>query len=88
MQIAEKYRKELRELNEGTLYLPTHAQSDSKEDVDIRTAEPETPRLNKTWKDEVEVVKDANGVNNLEKDEQSTVTAEISEGDPFLFFVL
>lgn len=84
MQIAEKYRKELRELNEGPLHLPTHAQGDSKEDNP--TAGLDTPQLTETWKDEVEVVKDANGVNDLEKDEQSTVTAEINEGE--LFFSL
>lgn len=77
MQIAEKYRKELRELNEGPLHLPTHAQGDSKEEN--QTAGPDTPQLKETWKDEVEVVKDANGVNYLEKDEQSTVIAEISK---------
>lgn len=77
MQIAEKYRKELRELNEGPLHLPTHAQGDSKEEN--QTAGPDTPQLKETWKDEVEVVKDANGVNYLEKDEQNTVIAEISK---------
>ena len=85
MQIAEKYRKELRELNEGPLHLPTHAQGDSKEDVENPAAGPDTPKLKETWKDEVEVVKDANGLSDLEKDEQSTVIAEISEGEPFLF---
>lgn len=85
MQIAEKYRKELRELNEGKLHLPTHAQGDSKEDVDSSTAEPQTPQLKKTWKDEVEVAKEANGMNELEKEEQSTIIAEISEGEPFPF---
>ena len=82
MPIAEKYRKELRGLNEGTLHLPIHEQSDSKEDVHSLTAEPETPQLKKTWKDEVEVVKDANGMNELEKGEQSIVFAETSEGEP------
>ena len=85
MQIAEKYRKELRELNGGTLHLPTHAQGDSKEDVDSSTAEPQTPQLKKTWKDEVEVAKEANSMNELEKEEQSTIIAEISEGEPFPF---
>lgn len=83
VQIAEKYRKELRELNAGALHLPTYAQSDSKEDVDRPTAELETPQLKKTWKDEVEVVKDANGINELEKEEQRTIFAETSEGEPF-----
>lgn len=82
VQIAEKYRKELRELNAGALHLPTHAQSDSKEDVDRPRAELETPQLKKTWNDEVEVVKDANGINELEK-EQRTIFAETSEGEPF-----
>lgn len=83
VQIAEKYRKELRELNAGALHLPTHAQSDSKEDVDRPTAELETPQLKKTWKDEVEVVKDANGINELEKEEQRTIFEETSEDEPF-----
>ena len=85
MQIAEKYRKELRELNEGPLHLPKHSQGDSKEDNP--TARPDTLQLKETWEDEVEVVKDANGVrNDLEKDEESTVIAEISEGERFVFF--
>lgn len=83
VQIAEKYRKKIRELNAGALHLPTYAQSDSKEDVDRPTAELETPQLKKTWKDEVEVVKDANGINELEKEEQRTIFAETSEGEPF-----
>ena len=83
MQIAEKYRKELRELNEGPLHLPTYAQGDSKEDMENPTAGPDTPKLKETWKDEVEVVKDANGF----KDEQSTVFSEISESEPFLSFM-
>ena len=85
MQIAEKYRKELRELNESTLHLPTHAQDDTKEDADGLTTGPETPQLQKTL--QVEVVKDANGVNEEENDEQSRVIAETSEGEPFLFFL-
>ena len=83
MQIAEKYRKELQELNQGPLHLPTHAQDDSKEENP--TAGPDTPQLKETWKHEDEVVKDANGVNDLEKEEQSTVIAEIAEGEPFFF---
>ena len=86
MQIAEKYRKELRELNDGPLHLPTHAQGDFKEDVENPAAGPDTPQLKETLRDEVEVVKDANGLNDLGKDEQSTVIAEISEGEPFLSF--
>lgn len=73
VQIAEKYRKKIRELNAGALHLPTYAQSDSKENVDRPTAELETPQLKKTWKDEVEVV----------KEEQRTIFAETSEGEPF-----
>ena len=73
VQIAEKYRKKIRELNAGALHLPTYAQSDSKEDVDRPTAELETPQLKKTWKDEVEVV----------KEEQRTIFAETSEDEPF-----
>lgn len=86
MKIAEKYRKELRELNEGTLHLPAHEQSDSKEEVERPTPEPETLQLKKTWTDEVDVVRGANNMDELEEGvKQSTNLPETSVGKPFLF---
>ena len=85
MKIAEKYRKELREFNEGTRHLPAHAQNGSKEEKPI--PEPETLQLKKTWKDEVDVVREANDMDNeLEKGvERSPSFTETSSGKSFLF---
>ena len=81
MQIAEKYRKELRELNEGTLHLPAHAQSESKQEAERPTPESEMLQLKKTWKDEVDVVRGANNMDESEEGlQQNTTFTETSAG--------
>ena len=88
MQIAEKYRKELREFNEGTLRLPAHAQSECKEEAERPTPEPETVQLKKIWTDEVDVVKGANKMNELEEGvQQNKNLNETSAGETFLYSV-
>ena len=63
MQIAEKYRKELRDLSKGGGLLPVHLQKESEEEV---KKEPETPELENISKDEVDLVREANNKDDLE----------------------
>ncbi|PFX21993.1 Protein HOS4 [Stylophora pistillata] len=65
MHIAEKYRKELRDLKEGG-QLPAHAQKESKEQEKKETPEPETLELENISNDEVEIVREANNKDELE----------------------
>ena len=66
MQIAEKYRKELRDLNKGGGLLPVHLQKESEEEVKKEAPEPETPELENISKDEVDLVREANNKDDLE----------------------
>ena len=66
MQIAEKYRKELRDLNKGGGLLPVHFQKESEEDVKKEAPELETPELEDISKDEVDLVREANNKDDLE----------------------
>ena len=66
MQIAEKYRKELRDLSKGGGLLPVHLQKESEEEVKKEAPEPETPELENISKDEVDLVREANNKDDLE----------------------
>ena len=72
MQIAEKYRKQLEEYNEGSPNLPVHAQNGVKQEKDAAEQSVQVPHLPKTPKDEVEAVDEANTVNESEKGGEST----------------
>lgn len=73
MQIAEKYRKELWKYNEGTLNLPAYSQNGSNEDEKNPALGVEVPHLTTTSQDEVEVVKEANSVDELKKGAEGTI---------------
>lgn len=61
MQIAEKYRKELREYNERTLKLPVCAQTGQSRETQNTKKAVQVPLLSTvTSMDEVEVVKETN----------------------------
>ena len=66
MQIAEKYRKELRDLNKGGGLLPVHFQKESVEEVKKEAPELETSELEDISKDEVDLVREANNKDDLE----------------------
>ena len=89
MQIAEKYRKELRDLNKGGGLLPVHLQKESEEDVKKEAPEQETPELEDISKDEVDLVREANNKDDLETavDRGLRIT-ETSAGRVFCLFVL
>lgn len=88
MQIAEKYRKELRDLNKGGGLLPVHLQKESEEDVKKEAPELETPELEDISKDEVDLVREANNKDDLETavDRGLRIT-ETSAGRVFCLFV-
>ena len=72
MQIAEKYRKQLQEYNEGSLNLPAHVQNGLNEEKKaIEKTRARMPHLSETPKDEVEAVEHANSVNESEKGRES-----------------
>lgn len=72
MQIAEKYRKQLEEYNEGSPNLPVHAPNGLKEEKDAIEQSVQVPHLPGTPKNEVEAVKEDNSVNESEKRREST----------------
>ena len=88
MQIAEKYRKELRDLSKGGGLLPVHLQKESEEDVKKEAPELETPELEDISKDEVDLVREANNKDDLETavDRGLRIT-ETSAGRVFCLFV-
>ena len=84
MQIAEKYRKELREYNEGTLKLPDkESKKGLKEEGERTEKSSEVPHLAISPKDGVEVVEEANSVGELEKglERPSARSEEPAEGE-------
>lgn len=87
MQIAEKYRKELRDLSKGGGLLPVHLRKESEEEVKKEAPEPETPELENISKDEMDLVKEANNKDDLETavDRDLRIT-ETSAGSVFCLF--
>ena len=87
MQIAEKYRKELRDLNEGAGHLPAHAQRESKREVEGHAPEPETLHLKNIIKDEVDLMRETNDTDELETGvERSQIITEITAGNFLNFY--
>ena len=92
MQIAERYRKELRDYNKGAVNLPTHAQKGSKERAKIPREDLKAPEITTNSTNEAEIVSDANNnkryVGEIEKGIKSKIPSieERSAGE-FLIYL-